>query len=270
MARVTHKGIPLHQRKWYGCRRDARDPRDHRFVAGGVELPAAVDLRADCPPVMDQGQLGSCTAHGITGALRFLLVKHGGPRDHTLSRLQLYYDERVVEGTVHDDSGAEIRTGIKVAAKIGVAHERLWHYNIRRFQSKPSANVYKDALKFEALEYQRVNVNTNDVKAALAGGHPVVIGVPLFESFESDEVARTGVIPMPDLSREQEIGGHCLYVVGYGQKQGYFTVRNSWNTDWGDKGDCYFPEDYLGSPDYGADYWVITAAGIPAAMKEAA
>jgi C1A family cysteine protease len=60
---------------------------------------------------------------------------------------------------------------------------------------------------------------------------------------------------------EKTVGGHCMYVVGYGQKPGYFTVRNSWADDWGDKGDCYFPEAYLGSPLLGSDYWIITAEG---------
>jgi hypothetical protein len=47
-----------------------------------------------------------------------------------LARLQLYYDERKAEGSVSSDSGAEIRDGIKCAAKIGVGHERLWPYDI--------------------------------------------------------------------------------------------------------------------------------------------
>jgi C1A family cysteine protease len=66
--------MSLSPHAWLGCRRDARDPRDHRFVPAPstlAALPAAVDLRAHCPPVMDQGELGSCTAHGITGALRY-------------------------------------------------------------------------------------------------------------------------------------------------------------------------------------------------------
>jgi hypothetical protein len=59
----------------------------------------AVDLRPHCPPVMDQGELGSCTAHGITGALRYEMKRAGQP-DVPLSRLQLYFDERAIEGTV--------------------------------------------------------------------------------------------------------------------------------------------------------------------------
>jgi C1A family cysteine protease len=208
---------------------------------------------------MDQGSLGSCTAHGITSALRFELLKRNEP-DVPLSRLQLYYDERKAEGTIESDAGAEIRDGIKCASKIGVAPEKDWSYQISKFDVKPPAKCYKDAKKFRALEYKRVEVSISSVKNALASGHPVVIGVTLYESFESLSTERTGVVKMPE-KKEQIAGGHCMYVVGYGQRKGYFTVRNSWAKDWGDKGDCYMPEAYIGSRLLGADYWVITTEG---------
>ena len=243
----------------YGCNRDAEDARDHPFLPRAVQLPPSVDLRPHCPPVMDQGQLGSCTAHGITGALRYELIK-SGHKDVPLSRLQLYFDERALEGTINSDSGAQIRDGIKCAAKNGVAHEALWPYRIDRFRQKPSANVYADAVQFEALSYERVAVDAVAVKSALAQGFPVVIGVTLYDSFESQAVARTGMVPMPEPG-EGVAGGHCMYVVGYGQKPGTFTVRNSWGASWGDGGSCYLPEAYLGSPKLGSDYWIIKTAG---------
>lgn len=245
---------------WYGCRRDTRDARDLPFKPRAIKLPRAVDLRPLCPPVMDQGNLGSCTANGITGVLRYLLAKAKKP-DCELSRLQLYYDEREVEDCVNEDTGAEIRDGIKCAASLGVAHETLWPYNIDTYKMKPGPNVYSDALQFKALTYERVPVRSTSVKQALAMGYPVVIGISLYESFESEEVGRTGMVPMPKKRRgkitEEMVGGHCMYVTGYGQRHGHFTVRNSWATDWGDNGDCYIPQEYIGSDLYGSDYWII-------------
>jgi len=259
----AHKGIQIADRKWLGYRPDSFDPRDYlfRYDPNAVAaLPSIVDLRADCPPVMDQGNLGSCTAHGIIGALRYLLVRKGGPRDHNMSRLQLYYDERVVEGSVAYDSGAEIRDGIKCAAKIGVAHESLWPYKIAKFVRKPPPNVYRDAIKFTALKYERVATDVTALKMALSTNYPVVVGFTVFESF--DAIGSDGVMRMPDINNEQILGGHCVYCVGYGQPAGHFICRNSWAADWGDKGDFYVPEAYLGSGDYGSDYWIVTAAGI--------
>jgi len=205
---------------------------------------------------MDQGELGSCTVHGITGALRYLIVKSGKP-DVPLARLQLYYDERQVEGTINDDAGAEIRDGIKCVVSNGVAHENLWPYDVKTFTAQPTPTVYLDAHRFEALTYERVRIASADLKNCLARGFPVIIGISLFESFESDGTAQSGMISMPDIKNEEIVGGHCMYCVGYGQKPNTFTVRNSWGVDWGDKGDCYFPEKYIGSSLFGSDYWII-------------
>lgn len=247
---------------WYGCRRDTKDARDHMMKPMAIRIPAAVDLRSHCPAVMDQGQLGSCTAHGITGALRYEMIR-GGASDVPLSRLQLYFDERAIEGTIASDAGAEIRDGIKSANKKGVGHETLWPYQIKKYRTRPPADVYTDAKKFKALSYQRVEVNANALRQAIAMGHTPVIGVTLYESFEK-AVGYTGMVTMP-AKGEQVVGGHCMYVVGYGQRPGTFTVRNSWADDWGSNGDCFFPEAYLGSKLYGSDYWIITGEGTPAA-----
>lgn len=240
---------------WYGCRPDKIDRRDHVMRPMAVRIPAAVDARPHCPPVMDQSSLGSCTGHGITGAFRYERMMKG-LRDIPLSRLQLYFDERKIEGTIASDAGAEIRDGIKCVKNIGVAHESLWPYKISKFKTRPTAAVYADALKIKATGYERVAVSATALRQAIAMGHTPVIGVMLYESFESDAVTKNGIVPMP-AAHEQIVGGHCLYVVGYGQHRGYFTVRNSWATDWGDKGDCYFPMEYLGDPDLGSDYWIV-------------
>ena len=67
-----------------------------------------VDLRSACPPVYDQGQLGSCTANGIAAAIGFDQMKQGVGDVFTPSRLFIYYNERVMEGTVQSDAGRKI------------------------------------------------------------------------------------------------------------------------------------------------------------------
>ena len=256
---MTSVAIKPRNIAWLGYKRDLKDRRDRLFAPNPSvlkSLPASVDLRRWCPPVMDQGAIGSCSAHAITAALRFALIKSGKP-DAALSRLQLYYDERAVEGTTASDAGAELRDGIKCAAKIGVAHEPLWPYDVAKFKRKPTRKVYSDALKFTALTYERVEVDATKLKAALAGGSPVVIGISVFEAFEGDDVAKSGVVPMP-AAKDAPVGGHAMLAIGYGQKPGYFTVQNSWASDWGSGGLCFVPEAYLGDATLGSDYWQIS------------
>jgi C1A family cysteine protease len=93
---------------------DLPDNRDHLYSAPQpvlAKLPSKKDLRSGCPPVYDQGQLGSCTANAISGAVQFEQKKQG-LKVFMPSRLFVYYNERDMEGTVNSDAGAQIRDGV--------------------------------------------------------------------------------------------------------------------------------------------------------------
>src|ERR1039457_3910241 len=99
----------------YGWQPDLPDHRDQLYAAPLAAIgpvPAKMDLRGQCPPVYDQGQLGSCTANAIAAAIQFDRLKQKIP-DFVPSRLFIYYNERAMENTVASDSGAQIRDGIK-------------------------------------------------------------------------------------------------------------------------------------------------------------
>src|SRR5439155_537525 len=79
-----------------------------------------VDPRGDLPPVFDQGQLGSCTANAVAGAVEYD-AKLNGTDPGALSRLWIYYYERKIEGSPADqDTGAYGRDGFKVCKTVGV------------------------------------------------------------------------------------------------------------------------------------------------------
>lgn len=100
---------------WYGWVPDRPDQRDRLYAAIAAPprtLPSTVDLRKDCSPVENQGQLGSCTGNALVGSLEFL-EKKAGHRSTNLSRLFIYYNERAMEGTIGENAGAMIRDGVK-------------------------------------------------------------------------------------------------------------------------------------------------------------
>jgi C1A family cysteine protease len=144
--------------KRYGWVADLPDHRDHIYSAPVqvvTSLPTKVDLSSQCPAVYDQGQLGSCTANAIAGAIEFDLMKEK-KQDFMPSRLFIYYNERDIEGTVDSDSGAQIRDGIKSIASQGDCPEKEWSYDISKFAQKPPQKCYDDALKHKAVQYQRI------------------------------------------------------------------------------------------------------------------
>jgi C1A family cysteine protease len=256
----------------YGWVPDIPDVRDYMYAAPLVNvaaLPASVDLRPSCPKeVYDQGQLGSCTANSIAGALEFDQIKQGS-KEFTPSRLFIYYNERVMEHTVNADSGAQIRDGIKSVGKIGAPPETDWPYDITKFAQKPPEIAFKDAPLAKALEYQRVPQVLNQMKGCLASGYPFVFGFTVYESFESDQVAKTGVVPMPATSTEKVLGGHAVVAVGYDDASQRFIVRNSWGPTWGMSGYFTIPYAYLTDSNLADDFWTVRLVAKAAAQLAA-
>lgn len=262
MKRKTSQRAPSpHAVKWYGWVPDLPDQRDHRYGAVyrvPAALPAKVDLRAQCSPVEDQGQLGSCTANSLAGALEFLELKEKQPFVN-FSRLFIYYNERVIEHTVGEDSGAQLRDGIKTLAKQGVCAETSWPYNIAKFKARPGAACYRQAKAHTISSYQRLET-IDEMRACLAGGYPFVFGFTVYESFESAQVAKTGVLNMPK-PNERSLGGHAVCAVGYEDKAKRFIIRNSWGAGWGQKGYFTMPYDYLADRNLADDLWTIRREG---------
>jgi C1A family cysteine protease len=243
----------------YGWARDLPDARDFLYAAPlekfASGLPAKVDLRPQCPPVYDQGQLGSCTGNGIAGAVEFDQRKQGN-KEFVPSRLFIYYNERVIEGTVNQDSGAQIRDGVKVVSKLGAPPETDWPYNIAKFAQKPSQQAYTDALQDLVTSYSRVAQNLAQMQGCLADGYPFVFGFTVYESFESPAVAKSGIVPMPSPG-EAVVGGHCVVAVGYDNSKRQFIIRNSWGTGWGLAGYFMMPFEYLITPTLANDFWTL-------------
>ncbi|ALE06344.1 peptidase C1 [Arthrobacter sp. ERGS1:01] len=243
----------------YGWVPDLPDQRDFHFAATAAvqaALPPSIDLRGSCPPVYDQGQLGSCTGNGVAGVVQFDAMKEGLADTSTPSRLFIYYNERVIEGTVKSDSGAQIRDGIKTVATTGVCDETLWPYDITQFAHKPTAACYKAAKLQRAILYSRVGQTLSQMKGCLASGFPIVFGFTVYDSFESATVASTGVVPMP-AAGESVLGGHCVVAVGYDDASQRFTIRNSWGTGWGMAGYATMPYAYLLSSSLASDFWTL-------------
>ena len=260
----------IHKIKRYGWQPDLPDHRDLEFSARPSllkKLPPKMDLRKNCPPVYDQGQLGSCTANAIAAAFEFELCKQNSKNDFIPSRLFIYYNERVIENFVDSDNGAMIRDGIKSVNQQGVCPENMLLYDISKFTMKPSDACYAAAKKHLVTSYHRVSRTLNQMKGCIAFGYPFVFGFTVYESFESKVVSKTGVLNMPK-KNEQSIGGHAVVAVGYDDETKRFIVRNSWSNKWGQKGYFTMPYDYLLNEGLADDFWTIRLVESNPALKK--
>jgi C1A family cysteine protease len=255
----------------FGWMPDLPDNLDHLYAAPMAKLgplPVKADLRKHCPPIYNQGRIGSCTANAIAAAIEFDRKKQK-LADFIPSRLFIYYNERSMEHSVPLDNGAQIRDGIKSVGKQGACPEKQWPYDDTpadpntnvwpagaRPAQKPTKSCFTDAKKFRALSYQRVDRTLTQMKGCLADGYPFVFGFTVYDNFESAEVAQTGLLEMPRPG-EGVIGGHAVLAVGYDDKAQRFMVRNSWGTRWGKRGYFTMPYSYLLTENLSDDFWTI-------------
>lgn len=248
------KSAPYH---WV---RDKPDSRDYIYKSIPKAIPQSVDLRPLCTPIEDQGMLGSCTGQAIAGAIEYLNKKSGRPTD--VSRLFIYYYERVILGTVNYDSGAYIRDGIKVVNKNGASLEKFWPYIISRYRTKPNSVSIQDAAKRKVLLYERA-VDFDACINALANGYPITIGFDVYSSFLSRTTSTTGMMSYPNTATETLLGGHAVLLVGYNNSTNQFIARNSWGNRWGDRGYFYMPYQVIMNKTMSDDFWVIKTVNNP-------
>jgi C1A family cysteine protease len=257
----------------YGWKRDLPDHRDLRFVRPKTKKKiqkfqtVALFDNYNIPPVYDQSALGSCTANAAAGILQFAMMNKSATPNPSAqlfypSRLYIYWWERFIEGSVGYDSGASIRDSIKVLSTYGACSENMLPYDISKFTDKPSDSCVSQAKNFEVSSYQKVdNTSRADLVAALSSGHPITFGFTVYESFESEVVSSTGIVPMPD-KNESILGGHAVVIMGYNATGNYYVVRNSWGKGWGINGYCHMPAAYIENEDLANDFWIVDFAGI--------
>lgn len=248
----------------YGWIPDRGDVRDCLYAMPSVlsegTLPPSVDLTSHptYPGVYNQLNTNSCTGNAWAYAVQHCLIKQGLPV-FLPSRLFGYYNGRDLEGTAGTDCGAMIRDVIKGGASKGACTESEWPFDPGTVTERPSPQCYQDALKDIETQYSRLAPSLPLLKSCLAEGFPFIFGMSVYESFESQEVARTGIVGMPQPG-ERMIGGHAIACVGYDDSSERFLIRNSWGEQWGmpsRPGHFTLPYGFVLNDDYANDFWTI-------------
>jgi len=247
-----------------------KDARDHVVRFGqtteqglGVSLPPSVNLAATCPPVFDQGSIGSCTANAA-GTMYSQVLNQMTRSVLIPSRLYIYWNTRSLEGTTSRDVGATLRGTMRSLARFGVCRENTWIYQRSNLFRRPNSGCYTEGSDRQALSYAAVPTDLFQMKSILNSGYPFVFGMLLFSSFMRGST--TGNIPIPNPSTESYLGGHAMCAIGYDDAREVFIVRNSWGR-WGDNGNLYIPYSYMTDTNLCFDMWVLYTLEIPSSRS---
>ena len=205
--------------------------------------------------VLDQGNLGACVANAAAFILQTYTKGKVNP-----SRLMLYDLSRIQENTpLSQDSGIFIRTACSALKKYGRCSEIICPYDINQSAYLPPVNALNKLNLFKDFTYYTVNQDVLSLKHVLLT-NPIIFGIMVYDSLLSAETASTGIIPLPDITKETLQGGHCLSMVGYDDANAWFICINSWGTAWGNKGRCYLPYAYVIAPNLTSDFFYFTVS----------
>lgn len=244
-----------------------------------LSLKPKVDLRKWCPPIQNQGSLGSCTAQAGVGLIEFYEKKAFG-KHIDASKLFLYKVTRKLLGW-EGDTGAYMRSTMGAMALFGVPPEKYWPYTTRRipgpagertFDDEPPAFLYAYGQQYQSVKYFRLDhpgilpkLLLLRIKTYLAASLPSFFGFTVYDSYS--QAASTGKIPFP-CKGERIRGGHGIVAVGYDddmkiknqtcgmETKGALLFRNSWGTGWGDKGYGWLPYEYV-LKGLARDWWIL-------------
>jgi C1A family cysteine protease len=206
-------------------------------------------------PILDQGNIGSCVCNSAS-----LIISTKTKNKVNISRLFLYAICRIYDDTSLDqDAGTTVRTCCNMLKKYGACLENIYNYNTNNFSNFPPLNTFKNCNLFKNFTYYSVKQDLNTLKQTLVTfKQPITFAIMVYDSFMSDSVSQNGIVPMPDTTTEQLLGGHCVTMIGYNDYNSWFICANSWGKNWGNKGLFYLPYNYVLDTNLTSDFYRYT------------
>jgi len=200
------------------------DPRDfllETIYPEPVKLPEEWDLRNNMRPIRDQGNVGTCSAQSAAAIKEWQEYVDVNFNEY----MSPWFVYQLRENVGQD--GMYPRNTMEILYKIGIVPEKDYNY----LTTKPiTEDLKKLAAKFKIQGYAQVNTIDSLKKALFANG-PCYIAFPVYNPNKME-------FWKPDYTGQPMLGGHAVCVAGY--LKDCFIIRNSWSSQWGDRGYTYY------------------------------
>ena len=210
-------------------------------------LSKSVSLKQYCPPVLSQGNLGSCTGWATTYAA-FTIVRRIECKNSIGPFSPLSTFNKIKTGNYpyqNNCHGSSPRDALNLLKNYGSPKHKDYP-NICKNDSDYK-KYYNRLNNFRTLNCQGA-LGVNNIKAALNNNEPVVIAMHVYDvpgvghSLSSEYISESGEWRFITRNRKthhfKRDGGHALCIIGYDDSKfgGSFEVINSWGDYWGDDG----------------------------------
>lgn len=235
-------------------------------LSGGAAISSSVDLSGNAPPIGNQQSQASCVgwAAGYYGKTWYEKVEHP---DWDLSQSKYSFSPAFIYNQInggHDD-GSSLFDALELLENTGCTDLEQFPYD-GNYTKQPDSTAVEAAKQYHNSadwgyffveggwgQYSRPDVVT-EVKQWLAGGDPVMMGIPIYEDFPNWRGSPSK--SYYDYNGVSSLaGGHAVFIAGYNDNinpmgldanhRGGFLVLNSWGQNWNGNGRVYLSYDFV-------------------------
>jgi len=187
--------------------------------------------------VKDQGECGSCWAFSVAEQMESDAIRKGYlTTDDSLSVQQIVSCDTVDEGVDDDEvvnygcEGGNTESAYDwIGAVGGLSLETKYKYTSGETEETGTCDMNAEKFVLTVDKYHTVDSEDDMIDFVLSTGPlSVCLDASDWASYQSGVVSSCTTEP-----------NHCVQVVGVHTSKGYWKVRNSWGTDWGEKGYIY-------------------------------
>jgi Papain family cysteine protease/IPT/TIG domain/Family of unknown function (DUF5719) len=236
-------------------------PRARTMDATAASVPPALDLTNAALPVGSQGQQSSCVAWTV--AYYYKSLQEAREHGWDVSRADRRFSPSFLYNQINGgrDRGASFPSAFELLKDTGALDLNAMPYNQYDYTTQPNSQQVEAAKPYRIANYAYIwrgagGNDVNQIKAHIAAGDPVALGIPVYQAFYYCQGNWVGS-PAPG---ETIYGNHGICAVGYddsaGGGQGGIKIVNSWGSDWGAGGYTYLSYDFVAN--YCWEAWTMT------------